>query len=116
MTLAPWRVLARAELTKTLAHGDRYLETRVFLADGRIMEQVNTGVPDLENDWREVGRYRDLPATLRQLRREGWDIRPDDGGDLAPRASVIRVLAGVVLLGFLLSILVPVAQLLGADR
>lgn len=116
MSLAPWRVVARAELTKTLTHGDRCLETRVFLADGRIMEQVNTGVPDLENDWREVGRYRDLRATLRGLRREGWGIRPDDGGDLAPRASVIRVLAGVVLLGFLLSILVPVAQLLGADR
>jgi hypothetical protein len=70
----PWRVLARAEVTKQLAHGDRYLETRVFLADGRIMEQVNPGVADLENDWREIGRFSDLRTSLRDLRKGGWHI------------------------------------------
>lgn len=33
--------------------------------------------------------------------------------DLAPKASPVRIIATIVLLGFLLSILVPVAQLLG---
>lgn len=89
MSLAPWRVVARAEVTKTLAHGDRYLETRVFLADGRIMEQVNTGVPDLENDWREVGRYKDLRAALRQLRRDGWDIGSQAHGSRAGRLALL---------------------------
>jgi hypothetical protein len=98
VSLAPWHVLARAEVTKTLAHGDRYLETRVFLADGRIMEQVNPGQPDLENDWREVGRYKDLRATLRQMRRDGWAIRPQAQGSLRGRA---------VLLAFAVAILAP---------
>lgn len=40
---------------------------------------------------------------------------PDDE-DLAPRASPVRIIATLLLIGFLLSILVPVAQLLGADR
>jgi hypothetical protein len=71
---APWRVVARAEVTKTLAHGDRYLETRLFLADGRIMEQTNPGVPDLENDWREIGRFSDLRRSIRDLRKAGWRI------------------------------------------
>lgn len=39
-----------------------------------------------------------------------------DEDDVAPRASPLRIIATLVLLGFLLSILVPVAQLLGADR
>lgn len=96
MTLAPWRVLARAEVTKTLAHGDRYLETRVFLADGRIMEQVNTGVADLENDWREVGRYRDLRATLRQLRRDGWDVELGALGSLRGRVVLLAIAAAII--------------------
>lgn len=89
MSLAPWRVLARAEVTRTLAHGDRYLETRVFLADGRVMEQVNTGVPDLENDWREIGRFKDLNASLRQLRRDGWQIQPQFAGSVRARAVLV---------------------------
>lgn len=88
MNIASWRVLARAEVTRRLAHGDRYLETRLFLADGRVMEQVNPGLPDLENDWREVGRYADLRSALDQLRRAGWQV--DE-----PSASAWAELAGL---------------------
>jgi hypothetical protein len=97
---APWRVLARAEVTKTLAHGDRYLETRLFLADGRIMEQVNPGVADLENDWREVGRYDDLRSALRALRGQGWQIQRPPAALLWARTvltfAVIAALAPVL--------------------
>jgi hypothetical protein len=73
------RVLARAEMTRTVAHGERYLVTRLLLAEGRVMQQLNPGLPDLENDWREVGRFDDLKTELAQLRRAGWAIRRSGG-------------------------------------
>jgi hypothetical protein len=69
------KVLARAEMTRTVAHGERYLVTRLLLANGRVVQQLNPGLPDLENDWREVGHFDDLGAELAQLRRAGWAIR-----------------------------------------
>lgn len=96
MTSLPWNVLARAEMTRRLAHGDRYLETRLFLADGRVMEQVNPGVPDLENDWREVGRFTDLRSALRDLRRQGWAI--DRGAHGSARARAILLFAAIAVL------------------
>lgn len=89
-------MLARAEVTRRLAHGDRYLETRLFLVDGRVMEQVNAGVPDVENDWREVGRFTDLRAALGALRRDGWEIHPEARPSL--RARVLLLLAVIALL------------------
>jgi hypothetical protein len=71
----PWDELARAELTLRLGHGQRRLATRVLLADGRVLEQINPGLPDLENDWREVDRYSDLDGALAHLIREGWSVR-----------------------------------------
>ncbi len=67
-------VLARAEMTRRMAHGERYLLTRLFLADGRVLEQSNPGMPDVEDDWREIGRYGDLDAALADLGRQGWGI------------------------------------------
>lgn len=113
MTLVPWRVLARAEVTKTLAHGERYLETRVFLGDGRILEQIDPGVPDIENGWREIGRSTDLGGTLRRLRREGWEVVAPAEGSLRIRS--IHIAATIVLLGIVFA-LVPFAQRLGAQR
>ncbi len=69
------KVLACGEMTRTVAHGERYLMTRLLLADGRLMQQLNPGLPDPENDWRKVGRFDDLVAELAQLRRAGWAIR-----------------------------------------
>lgn len=96
MTLSPWNVVARAEMTRRLAHGDRYLETRLFLGDGRIMEQVNPGVPDLDDDWREVGRFTDLRSALSDLRRQGWTIGHGAHGSV--RARAILLLAAIALL------------------
>ncbi len=68
-------IVARAEMTRTVAHGERYLLTRLLLSDGRVLQQMNPGLPDLENDWQEVGRYSDLGAELAGLRRTGWAVR-----------------------------------------
>lgn len=67
--------VARAEMTRRLAHGDRYLETRLFLADGRVIEQVNPGLAELEQRWREVGRFADLSEALNELQGSGWTVR-----------------------------------------
>jgi hypothetical protein len=102
----PWRVLARAEVTKRLAHGDRYLETRLFLADGRIMEQVNPGIADLENDWREIGRFRDLNAALAEMHRAGWRTTRESGSTYLLRTVLVTAAA----------LLAPIAVYLALTR
>ena len=72
MTRAP--VLLRAELTKSIGPGTAYLLTRLYLADGTILEQTNPGLPDVENDWKAVGRETDLGGVAARLRREGWRV------------------------------------------
>ncbi len=73
--LLPPKVVARAEITRTIGHGERYLATRLLLADGRVLQQVNPGLSDLENDWHEVGRFADLGDALGELRRRGWLVK-----------------------------------------
>ena len=70
MTRAP--VVLRAELTKTIGPGAAYLLTRLYLADGTILEQTNPGLPDVENDWKTVGREADLATAAERLRQQGW--------------------------------------------
>ncbi|MDE3097124.1 MAG: hypothetical protein KGK07_14140 [Chloroflexota bacterium] len=84
---SPWDELARAELTLTFAHGERKLATRVLLADGRILQQINPGLPDLENAWHETARFTSLDDAVAELRREGWSVRRADqrGGGAADR-------------------------------
>ncbi|MDE3112672.1 MAG: hypothetical protein KGK34_06980 [Chloroflexota bacterium] len=72
---------ARAEMTLTLAHGQRELRTRVLLRDGRILEQRNPGVPEVDDGWRDVGRFDDLDVMLNALRREGWAVRSGSRAD-----------------------------------
>jgi hypothetical protein len=72
VTRAP--VVLRAELTKSIGHGTAYLLTRLYLADGTILEQVNPGLPDLENDWKAVGSEADLAGAAERLTREGWSV------------------------------------------
>jgi hypothetical protein len=64
----------RAEVTKVIGHGTSYLLTRLYLADGTILEQTNPGVPDLENDWQRIGTEVDLASAAERLRREGWVV------------------------------------------
>ena len=69
--------MLRAEVTKAIGHGTAYLLTRLYLADGTILEQTNPGVPDLENDdndWQRIGTEPDLAGAAQRLRREGWAV------------------------------------------
>jgi hypothetical protein len=74
MTRAP--VVLRAEITKSIGHGTAYLLTRLYLADGTILEQTNPGVPDLENDWKTIGTEPDLAGVAERLQRDGWLVSP----------------------------------------
>jgi len=67
-------VALRAELTKSVGPGAAYLLTRLYLADGTIIEQRNPGVLDLDNDWKTVGHEADLAAAAERLRRDGWIV------------------------------------------
>jgi hypothetical protein len=64
----------RAEVTKAIGHGMSYLLTRLYLADGTILEQTNPGVADLENDWQRIGTEPDLAGAAERLRRQGWAV------------------------------------------
>ena len=70
-------VVLRAELTKSIGHGTAYLMTRLYLADGTILEKTNPGLPDLENDWKRIGTEADLAGAPERLRREGWAVTPE---------------------------------------
>ena len=38
------------------------------------MQRVNEGVADKEDDWREIGRWRDPDRERRNLLDESWEI------------------------------------------
>ena len=71
MTRAP--VVLRAEITKSVGR-TAYLLTRLYLADGAVLEQVNPGLPDLETGWETAGHEVDLTTVAERLRREGWTV------------------------------------------
>jgi hypothetical protein len=64
----------RAEMTKAIGHGTAYLLTRLYLADGTVLEQRNPGVADLENDWQRIGTEPDLAGAAARLRHAGWAV------------------------------------------
>ena len=66
--------MLRAEMTRSVGPGTAYLLTRLYLADGTILEQLNPGVPDADNDWKTIGIEADLPGAAARLRREGWAV------------------------------------------
>jgi hypothetical protein len=64
----------RAQVTKSVGPGTVYLLTRLYLADGVILEQTNPGLLGLENGWKTVGTEADLAGVAERLRREGWSV------------------------------------------
>ena len=47
---------------------------REWLADGRLLQQVNNGRPDVEDEWKEIGRWSDLERERAALARAGWEL------------------------------------------
>ena len=68
------RAVLRAHQLRSVGPGQRYLMEREWLSDGRVMQRVNAGEPVKENDWREIGRWRDLDSERRALDAQGWEI------------------------------------------
>jgi hypothetical protein len=64
----------RAEVTRSVGPGTAYLLTRLYLADGTILEQLNPGLPEVDNDWKTIGTEADLPGAPARLRGEGWAV------------------------------------------
>ena len=67
-------IVFRAEMTKSIGPGSAYLLTRLYLADGTILEQLNPGVPDPDLGWTDAGRETDLAGAAARLTREGWAV------------------------------------------
>lgn len=67
------KTLVCAKVTRSLGAGQRYLVTRKYQSDGRILQQVNPGVPS-PTDWKVIGRVDDLDAEITLLRSQGWEI------------------------------------------
>ena len=68
-------MVLRAEITKSVGPGTAYVLTRLYLADGTILEQLNPGLLDLENGWKPAGHEPDLAGVEDRLRRGGWAVR-----------------------------------------
>ena len=72
------RAVLRAHQLKSVGPGQRYLMEREWRSDGRVMQRVNAGQPVMEDDWREIGRWRDLDVERRALGDQGWEIDSQD--------------------------------------
>lgn len=68
------RSLLRAHQLRSIGHGQRWLVEREYTSDGWIRQRVNEGRPDVEDKWREIGRWSDLDVERHRLLREGWEI------------------------------------------
>lgn len=69
------REVLRATITKTLAHGERYVMRRAYFSDGTIEQQLNPGHPDEgELPWKRIGSYSDLKNVREELARDGWAV------------------------------------------
>lgn len=68
------RAVLRAHQLRSVGHGQRHLVEREWLPDGRVMQRVNPGEPVVENDWKEIGRWRDLATERAALAEQGWEI------------------------------------------
>lgn len=66
------RVLLRAHQLRSVGPGQRWLVEREYASDGRILQRVNEGRPDVEDEWQEIGRWSDLDAERATLAAAGW--------------------------------------------
>ncbi len=68
------RALLRAHQLRSIGPGQRWLVEREYASDGRIRQRVNEGRPDVEDEWKEIGRWSDLDAERATLARDGWEL------------------------------------------
>ena len=68
------RALLRAHQLRSIGAGQRWLVEREYANDGWIRQRMNEGRPDVEDEWKEIGRWSDLGAERAKLLAEGWKI------------------------------------------
>ena len=68
------RVVLRAHQLKSIGPGQRYLLEREWLTDGRVLQRINEGTPSNDQEWKPIGRWRDIAAERRALTAQGWEI------------------------------------------
>lgn len=64
----------RAHQSRKIGHGQSYLVEREWRSDGRVMQRMNEGRPDVEDEWKQLGRWSDLDAERAKIAREGWEL------------------------------------------
>lgn len=106
--------LLRASIVLKVAHGERFLLTRRYLSDGRIMESSQAGPTDMARE-REVGRFDDLRKARRSLLDSGW-VLSEEPHWLSPAGHFVALVSSLTALGVLWvapSIAVVVGSLAG---
>jgi hypothetical protein len=68
------RAVLRAHQLRSIGPGQRWLVELELLSDGRVMERLNPGTPEPLQEWKEIGRWRDLAAERARLARDGWEL------------------------------------------
>jgi hypothetical protein len=68
------RVVLRAHQLKSIGPGQRYLMERQWRDDGRVLQRINEGTPSTEQEWKPIGKWRDLGDERRALAAQGWEI------------------------------------------
>lgn len=70
------REVLRAWVVRQVGHGLRYVITRRYFSDGRVLQSVETAAT-AANEHRagsEIGRFNDLGETRSELVRTGWAV------------------------------------------
>ena len=68
------RVVMSAHQLKSIGPGQRYLMERQWRDDGRVMQRINEGTPSSDQEWKPIGKWRDLADERRALSAQGWEI------------------------------------------
>ena len=64
----------RAHQARKIGPGQIYLIEREWLSDGRVMQRTNDGRPDVEDEWKQIGRWTELDGERANLARQGWEV------------------------------------------
>ena len=68
------RVVLRAHQLRSIGPGQRYLMEREWRDDGRVLQRINEGTPSNDQEWKAIGKWRDLGDERRALSAQGWEI------------------------------------------
>ena len=68
------RAVLRAHQLRSVGPGQRWLVEREWRTDGRVMQRTNEGRPDVEDEWKQIGRWSDLERERAAIARGGWEL------------------------------------------